>query len=93
MTTTQSLPLAIALAKSTINWTWHLRIDDNDLYRWYLDGTAETELRGCTRAQAEYVLHRFVDESLRCHLEIVDTPEKLAVDREDGPRPKRKETA
>jgi hypothetical protein len=71
MTTTQSIPLAVGLVKSTINWAWHLRIDNNGLYRWYLDGTAETELRGCTRSQAEYALRRFVDQSLRCHLSIL----------------------
>jgi hypothetical protein len=94
MTKTQSLPLAFALVKSTINWTWQLKIDDSGLYRWYLDGTAETELRGCTRSQAEYALRRFVDQSLRCHLEIVDTPERLAVDCEGSAAGKNlKETA
>jgi hypothetical protein len=84
MTTAQSFPLAIGFVSSKINWTWHLKIDDNGLYRWYLDGTAETELRGCTRSQAEYALRRFVDQSLRCPLEIVDTPERLAADCEDS---------
>jgi hypothetical protein len=94
MTTTQSIPLAVALVKSTINWTWHLRIDDNGLYRWYLDGTAETELRGCTRSQAEYALRRFVEQSFRGDVEIVEVLERITVDHESStPDKNLKETA
>ena len=85
MTISQSLPLAVALVKSTLNWTWQLRIDDNGFYRWYLDGAAATELRGCTRSQADFALRRFVEQSLRCDLEIIDVPERIAADHEGNP--------
>jgi len=86
MTTSQSLPLAVASLTSAINWTWQLRLDENGLYRWYLDGAMRTQLRGCTRAQAEHALRRFVENSLRGDLEIVDVPERIAVDKENFPR-------
>lgn len=77
MTTSQSLPLAVASLKSAISWTWQLRIDGNGLYRWYLDGTTPMQLRGCTRAQAETSLRRFVRQSLQGELVIIDTCEEL----------------
>lgn len=85
MTTSQPLPLAVASLKSAINWTWQLRLDENGLYRWYLDGATRTELRGCTRAQAEFALRRFVEQSLRGDLEIINKPERIAADNERSP--------
>ena len=78
MTTSQPVPLAVATLQSSITWTWQLRIDDTGLYRWYLDGTNPTHLRGCTRTQAETALRRFVEHSLRGELEIVYEPEQAS---------------
>ena len=75
MTTSQPLHLAVASLKSAISWTWQLKLDENGLYRWYLDGTTPMQLRGCTRAQAETSLRRFVEQSLQGELEIIDTCE------------------
>ena len=77
MTITEPLTLAVATLKSAITWTWSLRMDEYDFYRWYLDGVTATELRGCTAAQAEAALRRFVEHSLRGELEIVYTPEEI----------------
>jgi hypothetical protein len=77
MTTSQSLPLAIASLKSAISWTWELKLDDTGLYRWYLDGTTPMQLRGCTRSQAETALRRFVEQSLQGELVIIDTCEDI----------------
>ena len=77
MTTSQPLPLAVASLKSAITWTWQLKLDENGLYRWYLDGTTPMQLRGCTRTQAETSLRRFVEQSLQGELVIVDTYEDL----------------
>jgi hypothetical protein len=75
MRTSQPLPLAVASLESAISWTWQLKLDENGLYRWYLDGTTPMQLRGCTRAQAETALRRFVDQSLQGELVIIDTPQ------------------
>jgi len=72
MTPSQSLPLAIASLESAITWTWQLKLDENGLYRWYLDGTTPMQLRGYTREQAETALRRFVEQSLQGDLVIVD---------------------
>jgi hypothetical protein len=77
MTTSQPLPLAVASLKSAISWTWQLKLDENGLYRWYLDGTTPMQLRGCTRTQAETALRRFVEQSLKGELVITDTCEDL----------------
>jgi hypothetical protein len=77
MTTSQSLPLAVASLKSAISWTWELKVDEKGLYRWYLDGSTPMQLRGCTRAQAETALRRFVDQSLQGDLAIIDIGEQL----------------
>ena len=82
MTTSQPLPLALASLESAITWTWQLKLDENGLYRWYLDGTIRTGLRGCTRAQAESALRRFVEQSLRGDLEIIDPPERIGAEKE-----------
>jgi len=84
ITTSQSLPLAMASLKSAINWIWQLKIDETGLFRWYLDGAIPTQLRGCTRTQAETALRRFVDQSLRGDLEIVDTPERITAEVESA---------
>jgi hypothetical protein len=76
MTTSQPLPVAIASLKSAISWTWQLKLDENGLYRWYLDGTTPMQLRGCTRAQAVTALRRFVDQSLQGDLVIIDIGEE-----------------
>jgi len=75
MTTSQPLHLAVASLKSAISWTWQLKLDENGLYRWYLDGTTPMQLRGFTRAQAETSLRRFVEQSLQGELVIIDTCE------------------
>jgi len=77
MTTSQSLPLAVASLKSAISWTWELKLDENGLYRWYLDGTTPMQLPGCTRSQAETALRRFVEQSLQGELVIIDACKDL----------------
>ena len=77
MTTGESFPLAVASLESAISWTWELKLDEKGLYRWYLDGATPMQLRGCTRAQAETALRRFVDQSLQGELVIIDTGEDL----------------
>jgi hypothetical protein len=85
MTKSQTLPLAIASLQSSITWNWQLKLDENSLYRWYLDGTTPTTLRGTTRTQAESALRRFVEHSLRGDLKIVSPPERIAADSEAQP--------
>jgi hypothetical protein len=36
--------IAIALVEGS-NWNWELKVDDHGLFRWYLDGSVETNLR------------------------------------------------
>ena len=72
-------PIASASVEGRSKWQWQLRIDELGLYRWYLDGVAETNIRGGTRDNAEYALRRFVGHSLNGDLKITESPEQLAV--------------
>jgi hypothetical protein len=83
MLTMQHRAIAVALIENS-NWTWELKVDDCGLFRWYLDGTVETNLRGCTLTLAEAVLRRFVDHSLRGELKITYPPERLGPGSETG---------
>jgi hypothetical protein len=76
---------AIAVARvdfSTRNWI--LKVDHIGLFRWYLDGAVETNLRGCTVVQAESALRRFVDDSLRVELKITYLVERIGSGSESG---------
>jgi len=64
--------IATASVEGQSNWTWSLKVDDFGLYRWYLDGVAETNIRGGTRPNAEYALRRFVEHSLNGKLKITE---------------------
>ena len=68
-TTTKSIATAFFDGDDT--WRWHLKIDPVGLYRWYLDDDGPTELRGTTRQQADHVLRRFVERSIRGELRIL----------------------
>jgi hypothetical protein len=59
-----------ATVEGQSKWKWQLRVDELGLYRWYLDGTVETNIRGGTRAAAEHALRRFVAHSLHGRLTI-----------------------
>lgn len=70
MLTTPNRPIAVASIEDSI-WSWELKVDHRcGLFRWYLDGTVETNLRGCTLQQAESAVRRFVDNTLRGKLKI-----------------------
>jgi hypothetical protein len=66
--------LAVAFIAGSDAWKWHLMVDTVGLYRWYLQRTVWTNLRGVTRADAEDRLRRFAEQSLRGELVIIDTP-------------------
>jgi len=68
--------IASASVEGQSKWTWQLRIDEIGLFRWYLDGVAETNIRGATRDNAEYALLRFVRHSLNGHLKITEPAEQ-----------------
>jgi hypothetical protein len=65
--------LAVGSLKESPSWRWELKVDRINLFRWYLDGQIETNLRGGTQAQAEAALRRFVERSLKGELEITKT--------------------
>jgi hypothetical protein len=83
MLTTPQPAIAVALVEGS-TWNWELKVDDCGLFRWYLDGTVETNLRGLTPAHAELSLHRFVDESLRGELKIAHSAERFGTISESG---------
>jgi hypothetical protein len=83
MLTRQQGAIAVALVESS-TWTWELKVDHRGLFRWYLDGTIETNLRGCTVNQAESALRRFVDNSLRGELKISYPTERIGANSESG---------
>jgi hypothetical protein len=83
MLTMQHRTIAVALVEGS-TWNWELKVDDCGLFRWYLNGNFGTNLRGCTRAQAESALRRFVDGSLRGELKIADPTERIGPDFESG---------
>jgi hypothetical protein len=80
--------IAEASIEGSSIWTWRLKIDNKGLFRWYLDGYVETNLRGCTVAQAETALRRFTDNSLRGELRIIDASSRIGADIEVGERAK-----
>ena len=64
-------PQVIAVASvEGSTWTWDLKVDDSGLFRWYLNGTVETNLRGVNKAHAESMLCRFVNSCLLGDLKI-----------------------
>jgi hypothetical protein len=65
--------IATASVDGPSSWTWSLKVDEYGLYRWYLDGVAETNIRGGTRSNAEYALRRFVEHSLTGKLKITES--------------------
>jgi len=73
MTQTENPPIASASVEGQSKWKWELRVDDLGLYRWYLDGVAETNIRGATRRNAESALLRFVRHSLNGRLKITES--------------------
>lgn len=75
--------IAVALVESS-TWYWELKVDDCGLFRWYLNGTIETNLRGCTLEQAEFAVRRFVDDSLRGELKITYSNKRIGPDSETG---------
>jgi len=77
----QLQPTAIAEAsiESASTWKWELKIDHCGLFRWYLDGMIDTNLRGATTSQAENALRRFVKAALRGDLQITYYPEHRPV--------------
>lgn len=83
MFTTPQQAIAVALVEGS-TWSWELKIDNCGLFRWYLDGTVETNLRGCTLEQAESTVRRFVDQSLRGELKITYPIERIGADSEGG---------
>lgn len=87
MTTTQLLPLAVASLKRAITWSWQLKLDETGLYRWYLDGTMPTRLRGCIRTHAKSAL-RVVEQAFLGDVQIINTPERIALDKEISARAK-----
>ena len=76
---TMQRPIAIAWVESS-TWSWELRVDGCGLFRWYLNGTIETNLRGDTREQAESAGRRFVNDSLRGELKITYQTERIGPD-------------
>lgn len=67
--------LAVALIQSDPSWNWKLREDTSGLFRWYLDGVWETNLRGVDHALAESALRRFVEHCIRGELKIEYLPQ------------------
>jgi hypothetical protein len=83
MLTMQQQAIAVALVESSI-WNWELKVDGCGLYRWYLDGVIETNMRGCTPEQAESALRRFVSDSLRGELKIAFLSDRFGAGTERG---------
>jgi hypothetical protein len=83
-----SVTLGRAVAVASIEdsmWSWELKVDERcGLFRWYLNGIVETNLRGCTLEQAEAAVRRFVDHSLRGELKIAYAIERIGPDSERG---------
>ena len=78
------LPIASASIENS-SWKWELRLDEKGLYRWYLNGTVETHLRGCTTEQAVASLRRFVEKSLRGELQLTDPNLRHGADSAEPP--------
>jgi len=65
--------IAIATLESAVTLKWYLRIDPLGLYRWYLDGTCWTNVRGSTQLKAELALRKFVEQTLQGELLLTET--------------------
>lgn len=76
--------LAMASVESASTWSWLLKIDQSGLFRWYLNGDIETNLRGGTREQAEEALRRFAERSLQGELQITEPTQRLGPDSEES---------
>ena len=68
----QRSEIAVAGFEGASNWTWHLRIDDPGVYRWYLNGVVKTKFRASSRMLAESALRRYVENTLHRELRIVE---------------------
>ena len=79
----QQRTVAVASVESS-SLNWELKVEDRGLFRWYLNGTIETNLRGCTLDQAESVLRQFVDGSLRGELKVTYPTERMRPDSQSG---------
>jgi len=75
--------IAVALVEGS-SWNWELRVDAVGLFRWYLNGTIETNLRGTTLELAESAVRRFVDNSLRGELRITHVTPRIGSGSETG---------
>jgi len=64
--------IAIATLESAVTLKWYLRIDPLGLYRWYLDGTCWTNVRGSTQLKAELALRKFVEQTLQGELLLTE---------------------
>jgi hypothetical protein len=80
----QDTVMAIASVESASTWSWLLKIDHSGMFRWYLNGDIETNLRGGTREQAEGALRRFAERSLQGELQITDPVQRLGPDSEQS---------
>jgi hypothetical protein len=77
-TATKSDSIATASIHDGSVWRWQLKIDELGLYRWYLDGTGRTELRGATRKSADNALKRFTKKSFCLEPQFSEAQETLA---------------
>jgi hypothetical protein len=84
MLTMQERAVAVAVVESS-TWNWELKVDAYGLFRWYLNGTIETNLRGASLDHAVSSLRRFVDGSLRGELNVTYSPKRIGPDSEIGP--------
>jgi hypothetical protein len=75
--------IAIALVENS-TWNWELKVDGCGLFRWYLNGTIATNLRGCTLQQAESAVRRFVNDALRGDLKITYSNQRIGPASESG---------
>ncbi len=74
----------VALASLEDDLTWHLRIDRERLFRWYLDGAIETDLYGTAADEAVSALQSFVEQSLRGGLQILEVTARIGATSESG---------
>jgi hypothetical protein len=84
MLTTAPAVIAIASVENS-TWNWELKVDHCGLFRWYLDGTIATNLRGCTLQQAESAVRRFANDALRGDLTITHSQQRIGPASETGP--------
>ena len=72
MVKTPTKSIAAAYIDGIDGWAWNLKVDPVGLYRWYTADNAPTGLRGVSRYQADAALRRFVADSFRARLTIID---------------------